>query len=104
MSSVAWCSSLLISLDGIHQLLRIGIIKQEGETLDALCVSRRPAGFFPRQVSSNRLTLWPARRVVLRTSRRRSAADDRYLGHGRVFVERFNSVPGRRNPRHEFLW
>src|SRR2546430_14212135 len=28
----------------------------------------------------------------------RSAADDRYLSHGRVSLRAFNSVPGRGNP------
>ena len=86
-------------LDGIHQFLGIGIIEQEGETLNRFVGQAAAAGFFPRQMLVKKVDLVARARELFTAHRAgRSAADDRYLSHGRVSLRAFNSVPGRGNP------
>ena len=83
-------------LDGIHQFFRIGIIEQEREALDCLVRQAAAAGFFPRQMLVKKIDLVARARELFTTHRAgRSAADDRYLGHGRVSLSAINSVPAR---------
>src|SRR5260370_16523265 len=86
-------------LDGIHQFLGIGIIKQKREALDGFVRQAAAAGFFPRQMLVKKIDAM-ARACELFSAHRagRSAADDRYLGHGRVSLSAFNSVPAPQPP------
>src|ERR1700694_2477830 len=84
-------------LDGIHQLLGIGIIKQEWKALNGLVRQPAAAGLFPRQVLVKKIDLVArARKLFTAHCPGRSPADDRYLSHVRV-------RPWARNPRLEFL-
>src|SRR5258708_30030375 len=86
-------------LDGVHQFLGIGIIKQEGEALNGLVRQAAAAGLFPRQVLVKKFDrVARARELFATHCAGRSAADDCYLGHGRVSLSASNSDPGRGNP------
>src|SRR6266849_11153318 len=86
-------------LDGIHQFLGIAIIEQKREALNGLVRQAAAAGFFPRQVLVKKVDLVARARELFTTHcAGRSAADDRYLCHGRDLLSAFNSVPARGTP------
>src|SRR5205807_4787331 len=85
--------------DGIHQLLGIGIIEQEWKALNGFVRQAAAARFLPRQVLVKKIDLVARARELFAAHRAgRSAANDRYLSHGRVPLSAFNSVPGRGTP------
>src|SRR5882762_3423084 len=83
-------------LDGIYQFFGIGIIKQEREALNGFVGQSAATGFFPSQVLIKKINL-VARAPELLTAHcaGRSAADDCYMGHGRVSLRAFSRVRAR---------